>query len=332
MSTGRLHKLANQVRSQLQQKHEQTEHTLTHEHAHMLHQIKPHLDTMYRNINTKQRESGTEEAKIPPSWLFEGGKLEALKQFVVSQVNAFVAIARTTVEQIQQWAAMLGNHVAPRFMKAAQENFSPQPVHSVTLGGFLSGAREKVAELFSDFSDNASQGIQQAFLLGLSLGQKTQEIAEKVEQVLSEPRWRALAIAATEMFKAFNHTLLMNYRENTPQITGWLWQCRLSAHSCACCIALHGTFHSLDETLNDHVNGQCFPLPYFSGQEPPQSGVAWFETQSEATQREILNTKIAYDLWKSGKVTLHDFIGINHSHEYGLSVYQRSAKQIMGGK
>lgn len=167
--------------------------------------------------------------------------------------------------------------------------------------------------------------------MGLSLGSKAQEIVQNINQVLDVPRWRSIAIAATELFKLFNDTLFEHYRGN-PTVIMWQWQCKLSLRSCVCCIALHNTLHELTETLDDHVNGECSPLPYFAGQELGQSGIDWFAEQSEETQRAIMGTQVAYDLWKSGKATLQDFIGVRHDAEYGSSVYQQSAKRIMKGK
>jgi len=332
MSIEPLHKLADHFRSHLQQKNEQTAQVLTREHARTIQQIKPQLDQMYRDIETKQRSVTTQEegAKIPLTFLFEGGRLETLKQFVMGMIDNFAQFAKMTVSQVQQWAALLGTQAANLMMKAAQPDSSPDGAQPSILSKFLTGMGNKLSGLFGDMGKNAAKGVQDVLQLGLSLGQKTNEMAEKIEQHLDEPRWRSLTIAATELFKAYNGVVMETYRANRHAVSGWIWHCKLSPHSCAGCVVLHGTVHSLNETLHDHPNGECVPLPY-SGQELPQSGLDWFDDQDEAVQRAILGTNVAYDLWKAG-TPLPSFLGIDHSHEYGDTVYQRSVRQIKKGR
>jgi hypothetical protein len=153
------------------------------------------------------------------------------------------------------------------------------------------------------------------------------QVTREARQVLDEPRWRALTVADTESFKAFNQVLYDNYRANEQTVTGWWWHCQLSDHSCAACVAMHGTIHPLSEHLNDHPNGSCVAVPYVAGMKLPD-GQAWFDLQSAEMQRKILGTKIAYRMYKSG-MPLKQFIGKSYDTKHGTSVYQRSAKELM---
>jgi hypothetical protein len=324
-----LHTLANKFRSQLQSKRDTTAQSLTDAHAQTVQQIQPQLDETYKAIEAKQQAM---DGNIPLSWLSEGGRLDALKQFVSEHIDQFSTFAKVTVQQVVDWAHSLAVQSATLFLKIVQPDTVVNPVSQSIVSKLLNGARDNLTGLFGTFGKNAAQGIEKALKLGLVLGDKISVLDERIKTVLDEPRWRSIAIAATELFRMFNDGLMSNYQVNAHVVIGWQWQCKLSPHSCACCVAMHGTIHKLTETLEDHVNGECQPLPYFSGQELGQSGTDWFAEQDEKTQRAILSTNVAYDLWKSGQATLQDFIGIRHDPGYEPSVYQKSVKQIKQGK
>jgi hypothetical protein len=326
--SNRLLRLVARYRGQLQQREQQTAQTLTAAHAQMTQEIQPHLEQLYQDVNTKQQDD--DEKTIPLSWLHEGNRLEALGQFIRRQVEHFAMFAQITVSQVQQWATTLGNQVASLFMKVAQPDLSPVSTHPSVLSHLLSGANNQIAMLFGSFGKKSAKDVNDALTLGLSLGSSVRDIASQVTQALDEPRWRSITIAATEMYQAYNSTLLENYRTNAHVITGWVWICKFDG-SCAACVALHGTVHRLSETLHDHCHGKCTPAGYRDGMDLPQSGVDWFYEQDEAVQREVMGTGVAYQMIQSG-VPLEAFVGIDHDLTYGKSVYQKSAKQITKGK
>jgi hypothetical protein len=319
-----LHTLANRFRSQLQSKRDTTAQTLTDAHAQTVQQLQPQLQETYKAIEAKQQAS---DGNVPLSWLSEGGRLDALKQFVSERIDHFSVFAKMTVQQVVDWAHSLAGQAAALFLKTVPDTVV-NPVSQSIVSKLLNGARENLSSLFGTFGRNAAKGIDEALKLGLTLGDKTSVIAERIMTVLDEPRWRSIAIAATELFRMFNDGLMSNYQVNRHVIIGWTWQCRLSERSCIACVALHGTIHKLTETFEDHVHGECMQLAYWSSQELGQSGTDWFNEQDEATQRKILGTDIAYATWKSG-TPLQDFIGIRHDPGYEPSVYQKSVKQIM---
>ncbi len=188
--------------------------------------------------------------------------------------------------------------------------------------------KQHLDDLYSDFGTQAGQFVGLALTRGVALGNKVKLIASEVNQALDTSHWRALMIADTESFKAFNAVASATYGANAPQVQGWRWHCQLSPHSCACCVALHGSKHSFDETLHDHPNGSCITIPYVSGMEPGISGADWFAKQSEATQRQILGSQRAYDLYRCSGVPLRRFICMHDHPQHGLSVYQCSVKEI----
>jgi hypothetical protein len=65
--------------------------------------------------------------------------------------------------------------------------------------------------------------------------------------------------------------------------------------------------------------------------EPPgrETGAEWFGKLNEAEQKQFFS-KSGWDAYKSGKVQLDDFIGIQHSKDWGDAYVERSLKDILG--
>lgn len=320
--------LATHFRAQLHQKRDTAEATLEQMHAQTIGRIQPTLDRFYSEISTKMKELATtqgEPAKIPLSWLYEDKRLAQMKEQVMWEVDNFAAFARITAMQAVDWATGLGRQAADSFMRAVQDRLMP------LMKPFLPNAASTLRDLFSSFGKDAAKGVGDALTLGLSLGQKPREMAAQITKVLDEPRWRSVTIMETETQRAFVDVLLDNYRSNAQVITGWLWNCRLSARSCAACIFLHGTIHPLTEVLEDHPRGQCFPTPYLASMNDVERGVDWFERQDDTTKRDILGSDVAWEAYKAG-TSLEAFVGVRHDHGYSPMVYQKSVKQITGVK
>src|ERR1022692_161303 len=233
-----LHTLANKFRTQLQTKRDATAQTLTDAHAQTVQQVQPQLQETYKAIEAKQQSS---DGKIPLSWLSEGGRLDALKQFISERIDQFSVFAKVTVSQIVEWALMMANQAASVFLKTAQPGLLPEFTPQSTVLRLLNGTRDNLAGLFGTFGRNAAKGVEDALKLALTLGDKISVLAERITSVLDEPRWRSIAIMATEMFRIFNNGLMSNYQANKSKVVGWWWCCRLSDHSCIACISLHGT-------------------------------------------------------------------------------------------
>lgn len=331
MSFSRLHHAVQRFRGQVAQKRDVTEHALTDAHTNTLEQLAPALRRLYADLDEAQKAQSSNQQGEPPNtvplfWLFDQGRVEHLTRTVASHMDTFASFAYDLVQKAQEWARDRGQYAADVLLRIAQPESEPKRPSLLSI--WLARVRESLSPLFLSFGPNAAKGILDTLVQGVSLGKTVQEIADQVTQVLDEPRWRSLTIASTELYKAFNGVLMQYYQSNAQTVLGWLWHCRLSPTSCAACIALHGTIHQLDETLEDHPNGQCIPLPYVASMTEIQKGVDWFEHQDEQVKRAILGTDVAWDLYKTGRAALHDFVGVRHDHGYPASVYQRSAKQI----
>lgn len=151
------------------------------------------------------------------------------------------------------------------------------------------------------FGANAAQNLGDVILAGVSQGRGIDTTVRILTNWLAVPySWAHSTVTTAQMYsyRAANHE---SYRANPDVLSGWMWWADL-AGACESCIAMHGTVHTLDETLDDHHNGRCTPVPIVVGStwvDSVVSGADWFAEQSEATQRETLGAG-KYDLYKAG--------------------------------
>ncbi len=318
-----INELADSYRAQLKTRVSHAVQSIEHTHAQLVNNLLPAFSRLYREIDTLQKEVKSDEPDRIPLVTIPASKLESIKREVMSHVSNFAEFAKLTTKQLIHFAASLGTKAADALLALVLpfDGFAALPVPDL-----VNTHRDRLEALFDGWWFLVAQSAIAASQRGAALGHITSQIAQEVTQALDEPRWRAQTIADTETFRAFNQVARDNYAQ-APGITGWTWHCQLTSHSCAACIAMHGSKYGPDETLHDHPNGSCVAIPYVDGMQI-QTGPEWFTTQDEAIQRSILGTKIAYDLYKSG-ASLHTFIGKSHDARHGTSVYQRSAKEMM---
>jgi hypothetical protein len=118
-------------------------------------------------------------------------------------------------------------------------------------------------------------------------------------------------------------------------IEGWIWVASLSSsrRTCAACIALNGTFHTLDERMQNHVMCRCVQAPAVRGSRLNiQKGSDWFAQQPAEVQKEILDKPGQYEAYRSGKLRLEDFVGIKRSAQWGDSYRVLSLKEALAGE
>lgn len=97
------------------------------------------------------------------------------------------------------------------------------------------------------------------------------------------------------------------------------------------CIALAGTWHSLDEDFGSHPNCRCCPLPSLRNKasgDRTQNGSAWLAEQREAVKDKVLG-KAGAKAYREGKFVLTDIVGEKDSEKWGRSYVRRSLKETL---
>lgn len=167
-------------------------------------------------------------------------------------------------------------------------------------------------------------------LEGVALGKGPREIARLIGEAFGRGLTDALRMVRTAQLYASRVAAISNYQNNSDIVTGWVWFATLDDSVCQSCIAQHGTIHGLDETLNDHHNGRCAPLPYIPefGNPIEQSGIDWFNGLSAERQKKILGQG-KYDAWKAGKFTLDQLSQEKENDVYGLMRVEVPLKDLV---
>ena len=187
------------------------------------------------------------------------------------------------------------------------------------------------------WGDKAAKQIGEQLVKGMVTGigsRKTaREILKALDPALGMPLSKALTIARTETNRAFRSATRETYRRNPHVVKGWIWYANINGdpEPCLACLAMHGTKHDMDETLDDHPNGRCTMLaitPSFEelgieGVDEPdrtvETGEEWFNRQPEERQREMMGEQ-RYELWKQGNLDFEDMATTHHSDEWGDSI------------
>jgi len=159
--------------------------------------------------------------------------------------------------------------------------------------------------------------ISQSIINGVMAGKNPKTIASLITNVFGMPLTDSLRMTRTVQIWSYREAGRASYLANDDVVRGWIWYAELDSETCASCWAMHGTEHSLDETLDDHYNGRCTAIPMTIGASNDiKSGASQFVDLSEAKQREILGDA-KFEAWKDGKFDFGQ-LSTQHSDEvYG---------------
>ena len=214
------------------------------------------------------------------------------------------------------------------------------PIRAIEAMVGFSADGSPLRDLFDGLANQGGVIVERGLLNGLAQGLGAMEIARQIRAGLGGNLDRALRIARTEVLRAYREATHQTYRANADIVTGWIWRSARNVRTCACCWALDGTFHSLEERLDDHPNGRCFSVPKMRtwaemgyptvgpdrvGQQIP--GVEAFAALSPAHQRLVLGPA-KYNAYAQGLIGLPDLIGQRNDPRWGSSRYERSLVEL----
>jgi hypothetical protein len=224
-------------------------------------------------------------------------------------------------------AATLGNeNLAVAFNK-----LSPEVVKTLT--GFLDPDGPLYKRL-SELSSYGAQRIADDLTGAIVAGFNPVKTAEIFRRAWGMSLTDAMRMTRTVQLYSYREATRANYIANSDVVEGWIWHADLDADTCAECIAMDGTRHDNDETLNDHHNGRCAMIPIVKGFEPiieEGRGEAWFNAQSESVQRDMLGPG-KYEAWKEGKFELSDLTKIVNDPIYGDMRTEMTLKELIGAE
>lgn len=293
------------------------------------------LNSLLEEYNAALEANG----EISPSWVYEHDRLHNLQRQVEAELRRFADYAEARIVANERAAVQAASRhfqeiltTTARGQRGIVGVWDRLPVPAIEdLVGFTANG-SPLRALLDELGPAASEAVRSGLVEGLALGQNPREIARRIRGELGGDLVRALRISRTETLRSYREATRRNYQANSDIIAGWRWLAAKQGRTCAMCLAMDGSFHTLDEHLDDHPNGRCAMVPVLKGEEnaPPawETGSAWLDKQPADVQRQVLGNA-GYEAYKAGAVTLQDFVGQRHSKAWGTMRYARSLEAAL---
>lgn len=216
---------------------------------------------------------------------------------------------------------------------------------NLTVGGGFTGLSSDAMQNLLNYLDAAGplyarlqeltgatvNAVIDGIISGVGQGFNPRRIAAMIQDAFGRGLTDALRNVRTVQLYAYRDAALGNYLATDGIVTGWVWFAELDSDVCLSCVAQHGTIHPLSESLNDHYNGRCAPLPYIPefGNPVEQTGQAWFENLSPEMQKKMMGAA-RWDAWKAGAFEFEKLSKEHPNDVYGTMRTEASLKDLIG--
>jgi SPP1 gp7 family putative phage head morphogenesis protein len=283
------------------------------------------------------------------SWIYETGRLQRLLDQAEFEFRGWSTLAAQVTAALQGEAVAVAGAIVGEQLRLL---FTPAGASSVVVGfdvlpvdvlehlvGTLRDGSPLV-RLFDEIGPQVRERMAEALTTGIVKGDSPRVVGRRIQKAASIGLARGVRIARTEMMRSYRTAHHDNYRANSDVLAGWIWLSSRNGRTCAACLAMHGTFHKLDEELLDHPNGRCTPMPVSKSfaqmgladvaaergwqdmaVDPAEveTGEAWFKKQPLAVKAEVLGAAGA-SAYVAGRVSLADFVTVRKSRTWGNSI------------
>jgi len=175
-----------------------------------------------------------------------------------------------------------------------------------------------------------AQAVSDALVQGIGLGLNPRATAALMTDALGMNLTDALRLTRTTQLWAYREASRANYIANADVVGGWIWATDFSDDPCGSCIAMNGTEHGLDESLDDHYNGHCAMLPMVEDMTNPLgSGEEWFNAQTPERQAELIGVGKA-EAYRAGKFDFADLTTQVPNDVYGTMRTETPLQDLIG--
>lgn len=270
---------------------------------------------------------------VRPAWLRRSERLAQLQRQVVQEWARFAEVAEQVISSTQRAAVAAAVREAATLTQAALRDSGLFVVGDVARLGTdalealvgVMGDGSPLRTLLDALGRDAAQTVEAALLRAVATGRNPRQTARDIRTALGGNLNRALTIARTEHLRAYRSASLDTYRANADILRGWQWRASASRRTCPLCLAMDGREFALSQPFPAHPNCRCTMIPLIRNRPAPERvlGADWFAQQDEATQRTILGPG-AFDLYRSGRITLNDLVEVRTDPRWGPTLYRRS--------
>jgi SPP1 gp7 family putative phage head morphogenesis protein len=272
------------------------------------------------------------------AWLAREVRYHSLLAQVEAQVGQFARVAEGRIRVEQRRAVLAGGEQAGALIRAALPDggvgvaFNRLPTQALgELVGVL-GDGSPLSSLLGQLGPQAGQAVRAALIEGVGIGLGPRQIAREVVKATNLSAVRALRIARNETLRAFRSASQETYKANADVLRGWVWWASISRRTCPVCIAMHGTFHSLDETFASHVACRCVQLPMTRAAPlRVERGADAFRRMKADDQRAILGVGKFLE-YSAGRLDLADLVARTRDARWGPGLRERGLRETQAMK
>lgn len=267
----------------------------------------------------------------------QGDEVEDLPQYrrlvrnAEKELDKFTTVLETLLGAAGITALTLGlQHSAELVNLSTAGGFvGLEPAFMRTLLEYLKPDGKLYARL-SELTGFAVDNVVKAIIEGVKAGKNPRVIAAAIQDAFGGGLTDSLRMMRTLQLYSYREAARANYLETNGIVTGWVWFAELDADVCMSCVAQHGTIHDLEETLNDHHNGRCAPLPYIPefGNPVEQTGEDWFNSLPPAQQADMMGQG-KFDAWKAGQFTFDKLSREVENDVYGAMRHETPLKDLV---
>lgn len=292
-------------------------------------------DKLEADLNALASDMAAERAAgrvVSQAKLARYARYQALLGQLREEVASFGAFAVDSITEQQLTLAGLGLEQAAEAialqLPTAGVAFDRLPISAVRNMVGLAGDGSPLKKLLANAYPDAVEGMTNALIRGTALGWHPTKTARAMRDGTEMGLQRSLTIARTEQLRVYRASSDVQFAASRVVRA----KRRLAAKSertCLACLVRDGEVIPPNEPAFDHVNGRCSFVPVLIGVDVPkwQSGRQWFESLSEATQREMMG-KGHFEAWRDGAITLDDLVKITHDPTWGKSLGIRPLKEM----
>lgn len=333
--TAEIYQIAEKFRAAIARKEGKAAVAMVREYGKVFEALQKKLALMRERILA----AGDKGEEISPAWLFRQERYHTLLAEVAVEMRRFAIYASDSISDLQREAVKTALDSAEaqfegRGMAATWSRLPAAEVEQQV--GFVSAGPLK--QLLDQIGPDARERVSALLVEAVSLGYNPRKTAQKIQAglkgALAGGLTRALRIARTETMRAYREAAHHQFKANADILEGWYWVATLGLRTCPACLALHGTFHQLDERQAAHVNCRCTQIAAIEGEPSlvPERGPEWLAKQPEKFQREFFaDTPGAFEAYKAGDLTLEAFCGRRENRIWGPSYQALTTGQAKAG-
>jgi hypothetical protein len=283
----------------------------------MYKRLLPRIDALALEISTIENPTRGQIAKLT--------RYKTLISEIQRELNTFSGYAETVMRQTSTTAIKYGIVDAKSMvlvqnpgLAATWKTLNPRAIEAL-IGYMQEGS--PLMKRIELLAPTRAQAVANTILDQVAFGANPKTIAGMITKELGIGLTDSLRMTRTVQIYSYREANRASYVANSDVVQGWIWVSVLAPETCAACMALHGTEHSNDETIDDHYNGECYAVPKVigGGNDYAGQGEAYFNSLSEAEQKNVVGNS-TWELLNNGDISFNQLVNHREDEVYGSMV------------